>query len=64
MKLAKRFRQLITIPVLSGLVATAAHAHPGHIADNSIHGLLHSEHIIILVTAGVIAVAVYALRSK
>ncbi len=46
------------------LASTAALAHPGHIANETIHGLLHSEHIIALVAVGIIAYALKSLRNK
>ena len=64
MKLAKRFKQLTALSLLSALASPAVMAHPGHIADQSIHSLLHIEHIIPLVVAGAIAFAIYTLRGK
>ena len=61
---AQRFKQLSALTVLASLGNTAAHAHPGHIANEAIHSLLHIEHIIPLVAAGAIVLAVYTLRGK
>ncbi|MGB5276443.1 MAG: hypothetical protein WBP02_04630 [Gammaproteobacteria bacterium] len=60
----KRFKPFTVVPFLLAVISPAAHAHPGHVADPSIHSLLHVEHIIALLVAGVIAFVVYALRSK
>ena len=47
------------------LASTAALAHPGHMANESIqHGLLHGEHIIALAAFVVIAFAVKLIRNK
>ncbi len=64
MNLAKAFKQLSAMTIFTGLFSTTVHAHPGHIADETIHSLMHIEHIIPLVAAGAIAFAVYTLRSK
>ena len=64
MKLAKRFTHFSALTIAPGLFAPLAYAHPGHIANDSVHSLLHIEHIIALVTASVIAYTVFALRKK
>jgi hypothetical protein len=64
MKLAKPFKQLSALTLFSSLGSTTVHAHPGHIADQTIHSLMHIEHIIPLVAAGAIAFAVYTLLDK
>jgi membrane protein DedA with SNARE-associated domain len=64
MNLIQRFKLFSALPFLSAVISPAVHAHPGHVADQSIHSLLHVEHIIALLAAGVIAFAVYALRDK
>ncbi len=61
---AQRFKQLSVLTVLASLGNTAVHAHPGHIANETVHSLLHIEHIIPLVAAGAIAFAIYTLRGK
>jgi|GEM_PF-1861087 len=62
MKFKKRIKYVTSISVLSTLHAPAVLAHPGHTAGEFVHGLLHVEHIVGLVAAGMIAFAVYALR--
>jgi hypothetical protein len=64
MNLAKAFKQLSVLTLFTSLGSTAVHAHPGHVAGETLHGLLHIEHIIPLVAAGAIALAVYTLRGK
>lgn len=63
MNFAKRLTQFSALTLLS-LGCQAVYAHPGHIADEAVHSLLHSEHIIALVAAGVIALSVYIIRNK
>ena len=46
------------------LASTTALAHPGHIANESIHSQLHGEHIIALAAVVVIAFAVKLIRNK
>jgi len=54
MNLAKRIKQLSALPLLSGLLSPAVYAHPGHEAPNMLHGLLHTEHLLILLAIGVV----------
>jgi hydrogenase/urease accessory protein HupE len=63
MNFAKRLKQFFALTLLS-LGCQVVYAHPGHIADEAVHSLLHSEHIIALVAAGVIAFTVYIVRNK
>jgi len=48
----------------SVLFSSSAMAHTGHLANESVHGLLHIEHIIALVAIGLGAVVVKILRQK
>jgi hydrogenase/urease accessory protein HupE len=64
MNFVKRLKQLAALILLAGLGSQAAYAHPGHLADGTVHSLLHIEHIAALVAAGVIAFAVYIIRNK
>ena len=41
------------------LTLTPAFSHTGHLANDSVHGLLHVEHIVVLVT---LAAAVYLVK--
>ena len=50
--------------MLSSLVSTSVFAHTGHLANDSVHGWLHSEHIIALVAIGLSAYLVSVLRRK
>ncbi len=50
--------------MISSLVSTSALAHTGHLANDSVHGFLHSEHIIALVAIGLTAYLVAVLRRK
>ena len=54
MNLAKRIKQLSALPLLSGLLSPAVYAHPGHDTANTLHGLLHTEHLLILLAIGVV----------
>lgn len=54
MNLAKRFKQLSALPLLSGLLSPAVYAHPGHDTANMLHGVLHTEHLLILLAIGVV----------
>ena len=53
MKLAKRFKQLSSLPLLSALASPAV-AHPGHETSTMLHGILHTEHLLILLAIGVV----------
>ncbi|UCB54755.1 MAG: hypothetical protein JSW45_12605 [Thiotrichales bacterium] len=64
MKFAKPFKQLSALIFASAAGCPAVYAHPGHIAEESVHGLLHVEHIIALLAVGAVAYTVYALRKK
>ena len=64
MKLVERFKQFTFLTILAGLLSPAVNAHPGHVAEQSHHSLLHIEHIIVLVAVTVVACAVLALRNK
>ena len=46
------------------LVSTSAIAHTGHLPNETVHGLLHIEHIIALVAAGLIVYFVSVVRKK
>ncbi len=64
-----KFNQtLITKRALSLLAALASPsavlAHTGHTSNGSVHSLLHAEHIIVLVAAASIALAVLTFRKK
>jgi len=48
----------------SVLFSSSAMAHTGHMTNESVHGLLHIEHIIALVCIGIIAVVVKKSRHK
>jgi hypothetical protein len=60
-------KKLITIkllPVMLSLASTSALAHPGHMPDETVHGLLHVEHIITLAAAGAIVYLVYRFLNR
>jgi len=48
----------------SVLFSSSVMAHTGHLTNESMHSFLHIEHIIALVSIGIIAVAVKKLRHK
>ncbi len=55
-------KTLMTISVL--LFSSNLLAHPGHLPVESVHGFLHTEHIIALAVLGVIAFIADRLRDK
>lgn len=64
MNFTKRLKQLTALTLFTSLGSQGVYAHPGHIADETVHSLLHIEHITVLVAAGVIALTVYIIRNK
>ena len=46
------------------LSSTSVLAHTGHLSNDSVHGLLHVEHIATLVAVGLIAYLVKVFISK
>lgn len=60
MKLAKRFTHFSALTIASGLFAPLAYAHPGHEAAATLHSVLHTEHVLVLLAIGaVIAISVF-----
>jgi hypothetical protein len=55
--------KLLPVALLS-LNSTSVLAHSGHLSNATVHGLLHAEHIIALVAAGIIAYLAFAFRGK
>lgn len=55
-------KKILTTALL--LTSTSAMAHVGHMTNESVHGFLHIEHIIILAAAGLTAYVVKVLRNK
>ena len=53
MNITKRFKQLSALTILPGLLSPAAYAHPGHETGTMLHGILHTEHLLILLAIGV-----------
>lgn len=64
MKRVERFYQFSSLTILAGLFSPAVHAHPGHVVEQSLHSLLHVEHIIALTAAAVVACTLFFLRKK
>ena len=62
MKITKRFKQYFSIAALSGLVTTAAHAHPGHDTGSMLHGALHTEHLLLLLAIGVVIAIKFVIK--
>ena len=46
------------------LVSTSAMAHTGHLSNESVHGLLHVEHIIMVAAAGLIIYLIKVSSNK
>ena len=63
MKFAKPFKQLSALSLLSALASPAVYAHPGHETGTMLHGILHTEHLLILLTIGV-AIAIGVLLKE
>lgn len=49
---------------LASLVSAPAFAHGGHLANDSVHGFLHVEHIVALLAAGLAVFLVKQFRGK
>ena len=64
MKRIEQFKQFSFLTILAGLLSPAVHAHPGHLFEQSLHSLLHIEHIIALAAAAIVACTVMVLRKK
>ena len=54
MKFTKPFKQLSALSLLSALASPAVLAHPGHETGTMLHGILHTEHLLILLAIGVV----------
>ena len=52
------------LALLSILASPAAFAHTGHGINESVHGLLHAEHVVAIAAAGIIALAALSMRDK
>lgn len=59
----KILSNLLPLTALS-LVSTAAIAHTGHMANDTAHGFLHAEHIIMIVAISLAAYVIAMLRDK
>ena len=46
------------------LVSTSAMSHTGHLSNESVHGLLHVEHIIMLAATGLIIYLIKVSSNK
>ena len=62
MKLSKRFKLLSALTILSGPLSPAAYAHPGHETAGMLHGVLHTEHLLILLAIGVAIAIRYFIK--
>ena len=62
MNFAKRFKLLSALTIFSGLLTPAAYAHPGHDTANMLHGVLHTEHLLILLAIGVVLAIRYFIK--
>jgi hydrogenase/urease accessory protein HupE len=54
MNLAKQLKKISALTIFSGLLSPAVYAHPGHDTANMLHGVLHLEHLLILLAIGVV----------
>jgi hypothetical protein len=52
-----------SLAVLS-LSATATLAHTGHLHNETVHGFLHAEHLLVLAALGIVAVVVKVFIKK
>ena len=64
MKINKNLVAVGSLSLLTTLISPVVSAHTGHAANESVHGLLHVEHIVALVAAGAIALAAFASRNR
>jgi membrane protein DedA with SNARE-associated domain len=64
MKHVVQFKLFSFLSILAGLLSPAVHAHPGHVVEQSLHSLLHIEHIIVLVAVAIVTCTVFFLRKK
>jgi membrane protein DedA with SNARE-associated domain len=64
MNVTKKFKRFTALALLTTLASPALYAHYGHVADSSLHSLLHSEHIVLLAVAAAVSLAAYASRNK
>lgn len=53
MNITNRFKQLSALVLLTNLPYQAAIAHPGHEAGTMLHGILHTEHLLIVLAIAV-----------
>jgi len=57
MKMRQKLKTSSALTLLTALPVSFAYAHPGHeTADGLFHGLLHSEHLLLLLAIGAVAV--------
>ena len=52
------------LALLSILASPGVLAHTGHSINESVHGLLHVEHIVAIAAGGIIALVALSLRNK
>ena len=45
-------------------VSTSVLAHPGHVANDNVHGFLHVEHIIMVAVAGLTVYLIKVFNDK
>ena len=62
-QLATLFLATATL-LITTVFSPAAFAHGGHVANESVHGFLHIEHIVLLIVIGVAGYLVKSLREK
>ena len=62
MNLAKQLKKLPALTILSGLLSPAVYAHPGHDTANMLHGILHTEHLLILLAIGVVIAITFFIK--
>jgi len=59
-----KFSLATLLLLIMPLVSAPVLAHPGHLGDESVHGFLHTEHIIALLAIGVAVLLMKQLRRK
>ena len=62
MNFTKQFKKLSVLPLITGLLSPAAYAHPGHETGTMLHGILHTEHMLILLAIGVVIAIRYLTK--
>jgi hydrogenase/urease accessory protein HupE len=65
MKLARKILEIFSLALMSALPASFAYAHPGHeVANDIFHGVLHTEHLLVLLAIGAVVAIGYFIKNN